>query len=104
MGRRSKTFVNLPEHIRVELFRRAAKAGLADYRALEEWLARAGYEVGKSSIQRALSPFERELQLLRRAQFLREASGAALELSAAIQAIALNDLSWTLGKLLGRAK
>jgi hypothetical protein len=92
MGVRSKV-AGLPEGIRRELFQRAADGGLTDYAALVAWLAAAGHAISKSSVHRALAPLETDLALLRRAQFIQAASGRALELSVAIQAIALSDLA-----------
>ena len=42
----------LPEKVRDQLDQRLASTGFRGYRELERWLADAGFEIGKSSLQR----------------------------------------------------
>lgn len=100
MAGRSKAMTKLPETIRQELFRRAAGAGLGDYRELSAWLAGLGHPIGKSSLQRALQPFAGELDLITRAKFLQTTSGRRLQINAAVQAVAMNALAVALKRLM----
>jgi len=55
----------LPEELKAELDRRLVASGFGGYVALSEWLAAQGYQIGKSSIHKYGTAFEKKLGALR---------------------------------------
>ena len=92
---RTSAVDTLPASVRAQLIARAAIAGLARYSELTRWLRARGFSVSRSSLNRALRPFSRELKLLRRAEFLRAAVPSRLRptVEAALLTVALSDLA-----------
>lgn len=99
MGKRSTLFA-LPPEVQAEVLRRAAESQLGGYSALEAWLRSKGHEIGKSSLHRALAPYEPELTLVRRARFLQTVAGESVTLKDALQIVALEDVAKSLDYLI----
>lgn len=55
----------LPEELKAELDRRLVASGFGGYVALSEWLGEQGYQIGKSSIHKYGSAFEKKLGALK---------------------------------------
>ncbi len=94
----------LPAGILRQILARVALRGLGNYKGLERWLAAHGYSVSSSSLHRALSGFEAEALLLRRARFLQVAARPGrLPLEVALLAVVLGDLARARGNRTRRA-
>jgi hypothetical protein len=65
MGLRSKVVAILPKELRAELDKRLIDGGFSNYRGLEAWLAKNGYQISRGSLQRYGSDFEDSLVAIR---------------------------------------
>ena len=71
MSRLSLIHTLLPAKIYSALARRVARAQRGNNRENAAWLRKLGFTISKTTIHRTFQPHERELELIRRAQFLR---------------------------------